>query len=408
MSDPPDAAEHEAAEPAQPDVAIADPAPPGQGRIAAAAALVETMAEAAGDGMADWAPEGGTEPPPSPAALRARLKEATARFGFYAAMRLLEASAPDQPRYGRSTRPSQDALRFGQEPSLLHAPTALSHWETGTEGRPDRLLVHFFGLFGPDGPLPLHLTEHARDRRRHHQDPHFLRFADLFHHRLLSLFYRAWADVRPTISFDRPEQDRWGEYVGALIGLSTPGLRHRDAMPDLSKLHFAGLLSNQTRHAEGLAQMVAAFFTMPVRVEGFVGSWLALPEDDRTRVSGGESSGALGQSTVLGGRVWSRQHKFRIVFGPLSLAEYERLLPGGLSFHRLVPIVRNYAGDALVWDVNLILRGDEVPAVRLGQTGKLGWTTWLMPRPSKEDAANLFLDASADSHASQVDRQSAH
>ena len=63
--------------------------------------------------------------------------------------------------------------------TLIHAPTALSHWEPGTEGRPDRMLVHFFGLFGPDGPLPLHLTEHARDRRRHHQDPHFLRFADM-------------------------------------------------------------------------------------------------------------------------------------------------------------------------------------------------------------------------------------
>ena len=112
----------------------------------------------------------------------------------------------------------------------------------------------------------------------------------------------------------------------------------------------------------------------------------------------------LGRSALLGARVWSRQHKFRIVFGPLGLAEYERLLPGGLSFHRLVPIVRNYAGDVLIWDVTLILRAAEVPAIRLGQQGRLGWTTWLMPRRSAAAAADLHLDASADSHASARDR----
>ena len=168
-----------------------------------------------------------------------------------------------------------------------HATASIARFDPGANGHPGRLQVHFFGLFGPDGPLPLHLTEYARDRRRNHGDPAFQRFVDLFHHRALSLFYRAWADVRPTVSFDRPEQDRFGYYVGALIGLSTPGLRDRDAMPDLTKLHFAGLLAGQTRHAEGLAQILSAFFSMPVHVEGFCGAWLPLPECDRSRLSGG-------------------------------------------------------------------------------------------------------------------------
>ena len=88
------------------------------------------------------------------------------------------------------------------------------------------------------------------------------------------------------------------------------------------------------------------------------------------------------------------------------MAQYERLLPGGLSFHRLVPIVRNWAGDALAWDVNMILRRDEVPPIRLGRHGRLGWTTWLMPRPSPDDAADLYLDAGADSHAQAVNATS--
>ncbi len=337
-------------------------------------------------------------------ALFAELRRAPHGFGYFAVMRLLEALHADRPRFGRSVRPEQDPLRLGQEPSVMHAASSLADFEPGKDGHPSRLLVHFFGLFGPDGPLPLHLTEYARDRRRNHGDATFQRFADVFHHRALSLFYRAWADARPTVSFDRPDEDRFSDYVGALIGLSTHGLRDRDAMPDLTKLHFAGLLSAQTRPAEGLGQMLSAFFAMPVSVEGFCGVWLGLPAGDRTRLSDGAATAELGKTALLGARVWSRQHKFRVVFGPLDLAEYQRLLPGGLSFHRLVPIVRNYAGDALIWDVNLILHAGEVPAIRLGQQGRLGWTTWLMPRRSRTDAADLFLDASADSHASAIVR----
>jgi type VI secretion system protein ImpH len=341
-----------------------------------------------------------TIPPKSPTSrLPDALRDTPHAFGFYALLRLFEARNADLPRLGRSVRPAQDALRLGQEPSVTHAPAAIAKLEPGDGDRPDRLLVYLFGLFGPDGPLPLHITEFARDRQRNHNDPTLRRFIDLFHHRTLSLFYRAWADARPTVSFDRPAQDRFGHYVGALIGLSTPRLRDRDAMPDLTKLHFAGLLSGQTRHAAGLATILSEFFQMRVEVESFVGAWLPLPGSDLSRLGDGARTAALGGTVLLGARVWSRQHKFRLVFGPLSLADYERLLPGGLSFSRLVPIVRNWAGDALAWDVNLVLRRDEVPPIRLGQQGRLGWTTWLMPRRAEEDAADLFLEAGADSHA---------
>jgi type VI secretion system protein ImpH len=221
------------------------------------------------------------------------------------------------------------------------------------------------------------------------------------------LFYRAWADARPTASFDRPEEDRFALYVGALAGLGMDSLRGRDAMPDLTKLHFAGHLANQTRHAEGLGSILSAFFTVPVRIESFVGAWLDLQAGDRTRLAEAPATGTLGRTALLGGRVWSRQHKFRIVFGPLGLADYRRLLPGGTSFHRLIPVVRNYAGDTLAWDVNLVLKRDEVPRTALGKQGRLGWTTWLTPRRKTADAADLFLDASADSMARAIDERTA-
>ncbi len=324
-------------------------------------------------------------------------------WDFNRVMRELEALYADRPRFGHSVRPAQDAIRLGQEASVEFASAMLAGVARGTDGRPDRLSVNFFGLFGPDGPLPLHLTEYARDRLRNERDPSFQRFADLFHHRALSLMYRAWADVRPAVSFDRPATDRFATYVGALAGLGMASLRDRDAMPDLSKLHFAGLLANQTRHADGLAAILTSFFTMPVRIACFIGSWLGLEPFDHTRLSGGGDPARLGGGALLGRRVWSRQHKFRLIFGPLSLTEYERLLPGGPSFHKLVPIVRNYAGDVLAWDVQFVLRAPEVPDTRLGQSGRLGWTTWLKPRRNPQDAADLLLEAGADSMARKVD-----
>jgi type VI secretion system protein ImpH len=354
---------------------------------------------------ADWPAPAGIDQPAAPELFAALAADPTAH-GFYQTMRLLESLFREQPRLGRSVRPSEDALRLAQEPSAIFAPSTLAAFEPAADGRPPRLLVHFFGLFGPDGPLPLHLTDYARDRRRNARDPGFQRFADIFHHRALSLFYRAWADVRPTISFDRPETDRFSVYVGALIGLGMDSLRDRDAMPHLTKLHFAGRFANQTRNAEGLAAILSNFFTMKVRIECFVGAWLTMPEADHTRLGEERRTGELGRTILVGGRVWSRQHKFRIIFGPLTLTEYLRLLPGGLSFHRLIPIVRNYAGDTMLWDVNLVLRQQEIPKTVLGRQGRLGWTTWLLPRRRDADADDLYLDASADSHAQRIDQHS--
>ncbi len=122
-----------------------------------------------------------------------------------------------------------------------------------TAGQPPRLYGLFLGLFGPNAPLPLHLTEYAIDRRRNAKDGTLGAFADIFHHRMLSLFYRAWADSQPTVQFDRPDEDRFRLYIGALVGMATPHLDARDALPDQYKRFFAGRLVPQARNAEGLS-----------------------------------------------------------------------------------------------------------------------------------------------------------
>ncbi len=328
-----------------------------------------------------------------PVALFEALRREPYAFHFFQALRRLECLYPDRSRLGKSVRLADDPVRLTQEPSLAFAPATLAAFDLGDAGRPPRLSEYFLGLFGPQGPLPLHLTEYARDRSRNHGDHTFACFADIFHHRILCLFYRAWADAQPTVSFDRPETDRFNVYIGAPFGLGMPSLWNRDAAPDLAKFHYAGRLVCQTRNPEGLQAILADFFSLPVRVETFVGHWLPLSEASRCRLGESPNTGLLGVTAVIGERVWDCQYKFRIVIGPMSLEEFQRFLPGSNSLRRLVAWVRNYIGDELLWDVNLILKREEVPPLKLGEETQLGWTTWLTSQPLDRDADDLKLDA---------------
>ncbi len=326
----------------------------------------------------------------------AALAERPYEFDFYQALRRLETLFPQQPRLGQSLRPADDAVRLVQEPSLAFSPATLAGFKQATGGTAPRMSVAFGGLFGPQGPLPLHLTEYARDRIINSGDPTLCRFLDVFHHRMLSLVYRAWANAQPTVQFDRPESDRFGAYIGSLVGIGHGGLADRDAMPDLAKRHFAGRLVSQARNAEGLQAILSEFFRLPMRLMEFVGRWLALPDDCRCVLGVGDLGMAqLGMSATIGDRVWDCQTKFRIVAGPMSLAEYERLLPGGASLARLKAIVKNYVGLELDWDIHMLLKRAQVPQTQLGSMGQLGWTTWLVSKQPGSDASDLVLEPQA-------------
>jgi type VI secretion system protein ImpH len=289
-------------------------------------------------------------------------------------------------------RPGDEPVRLAQEAAMAFAPSTLSAFDVDNRGRPPRLEQRFFGLLGPNGPLPLHITEYVRERVLHHKDDTLGHFLDLFHHRLALLFYRAWADARPTVQHDRPDEDRFAIYVASLAGYGSPGTRARDEVPDHAKQFFVGHLARNAKNAEGLASIVEGFFGLPARVEQFVLGWLVLPRDQRTSLGGPpRPSAALGHGAVIGGRVRDGQSRFRIVLGPMDLDRFMDFLPGRKSLQRLRDWVRNYVGYEFDWDVQLILASDEVPGIRLGREGHLGWTTWLGARRATTDADDLTL-----------------
>lgn len=335
------------------------------------------------------------EPPPAPVAeaqWRAQLRREPYAFSFHSALRWMDCAHPELPRIGTARSPRDELIRVGQDASMRFEPSTVSSYDRPKGAEFDRLGVAFWGLFGPNGALPLHLTDYALERQRQHKDTTFLAFVDLFHHRMLCLFHRAWASGQPALSYDRPDQDRFGDYLAALCGLGLPSLRQRDAMPDAAKLHFCGRLLQAAKNADGLLAIVREYFRVAVDITEFVGEWLPIAAADRCRLGASPETGTLGQTAVAGAFAFECQHRFRLHIGPLTLDRFEHFLPGCEPLDTLVAVVRNYIGDELVWDLQLSLRHDQVPEPRLGANARLGWTTWIGNRRAEQDADDLILD----------------
>jgi type VI secretion system protein ImpH len=320
-------------------------------------------------------------------AFLAEMAETPYRFDFYQALRRLECLYADEPRWGMAPRPANEPVRLGQAPDMTFAPAAISAVDLG---QPPRVTVCVTGLLGPNGPLPSHLTEFAHERLLHAGDRTFVRFLDLFNHRFLLLFYRAWAQAQPHVSHDRPAKDRFAAHVAALLGLDDDDRHVRDSLPSGAKLFYAGILARQVRDADGLASILRDFFEAPVEIEQHVSHWMDMDPGQSTRL--GHAAAVLGTEAALGDRVPDCQHRFRIAIGPLTWERYCAFLPGGNALRQLTDWVRFYLSFELAWDMRLILTGDSVPDLTLGTGARLGWTSWLGAH-TPGDADDLCLDA---------------
>jgi type VI secretion system protein ImpH len=317
-------------------------------------------------------------------------------YDYFALMRRLEAIAAPAPRWGRALLPSAEPVRIGQEPSLSFAPASFSRFEPASAHSPPRLRQHFFGYLGPNGPLPVHLSDFIRERSINHGDPTWLAFLDSFAHRFSLYLYRAWAQSKPAVGLDRPQEDGFRRQVGALVGIGTAARQERDEIHDDARLHFAGRLMRQVHNAESVEAVLQSYFQVPVRLEPWVGHWMTLPPEEFTRLGRGEASRTLGGGAMLGKRAWDRQHRVRLHLGPLDFERYRMFLPTGTARPALQRWMQQLLGDELYWDAELILEKRQVPPTRLGcergNAPRLGWATWLGQRDRARDAPDVRID----------------
>jgi type VI secretion system protein ImpH len=241
----------------------------------------------------------------------------------------------------------------------------------------------------------LEYSELVADRVR--QRDHALRdFLDLFNHRIISLFFRAWERTHAHGPGGGGERDILQDHLLDLAGLGTPGLTNRLGLPPAALPFYVGLLAIPTRPAAALELLIEDYFGVPVEVEQFVGGWYSIDEASQCAL-GDESTSStqLGFGAVAGDEIWDLQARARLRIGPLSRAQYDSFLPTGRAYEELRALTRFFTGEQVDIELQLVLARDDVPPVSLGLDGQaatpLGWCTWLRSRPFSRDASDTIL-----------------
>ncbi len=322
--------------------------------------------------------------------LAALLFDEAFRFDFFQAVRIIERLYPERKPVGHSgNHPQHEAVRFRTYPSLAFPPSQI-YEITDPDGRteiplqpettpPIEMTVAFMGLTGPLGVLPHYYTELLSERARQ-KDKRLWDFLDLFNHRIISLFYRAWEKYRFPVGYERDRSDDFTEYLFNIIGLGGVEMRGDQLyVPDEVLIYYGGLITQHPRSATAVEAILGDYFNIPVTVQQFQGQWLDLDEEDYTRL--GEANHALGMTTIAGTRVWDYQSKFRLKFGPLTIKQFRSFLPVGWFFKPLIEMVRFLVGLEFDFDIQLVLRAPDIPACQLligdAAQPRLGWTSWL-------------------------------
>ncbi|MCA9008845.1 MAG: type VI secretion system baseplate subunit TssG [Planctomycetaceae bacterium] len=254
------------------------------------------------------------------------------------------------------------------------------------------MTVPFMGLTGPEGALPQHYTSAVIERSHlRNKDYAVQEFFDLFNHRAISFFYRAWEKYRFPFAFERRlrdgirQDDLFTCSLMSLVGLGAEHQRERFPFEDQTIVAYGGLFAAATRTAVGLEQIIGDCFRLRTAVEQFVGQWLQLAPEDQSCLPSNRSvfgqNLQLSEDTIVGSCVWDVQSRFRVVLGPLTHTQFLKLLPGGPQLQAIIDLIRFYAGINRDFDIQLILKKEDVPVCCLtddiSNEPRLGWTTWL-------------------------------
>jgi type VI secretion system protein ImpH len=262
-----------------------------------------------------------------------------------------------------------------------------------TDGTPvPEMTVTFLGVAGTGGILPWHYTQSLIDLARE-KDFGLRDFLDLFNHRLIANFYRAWKKCHFYVGYELSRRssaksaDSFTQILFSLAGMGTGGLRDRQAVSDEMFLYYSGYFARRPRPAVALEQIVTEVFHVPVHIQQFQGQWMYLRRQDQTQLRPGGNN-LLGVSAIAGRRTWGIENKIRLRVGPLSHDDFQTFLPGGSEFVSLAQIVRSFAGPAFDFDLQLVISKDEVPPCQLNRAGgvRLGWNAWMF---SKRPTRNL-------------------
>jgi type VI secretion system protein ImpH len=321
------------------------------------------------------------------------------RFEFFQAIRLFAKLFPTRKPVGGDALPDEEMVRFRSRITLDFPASEIHELARTDDEHTDQeridMFVNFMGMVGVSGALPTHYTELVLDRLRQ-RDTAMWAFLDIFTHRSVSLFYRAWAKYRFPVGYERGDDD-FTSYLFDLAGLGTKGLRGRMALEDESLLPYTGLIAQKPHSANALENILSDYFSIRAKVDQFFGQWIELSQDDLASL--GVANCILGRSAIAGTRIWDQQSKFRLRLGPLKFQQFQAFLPNGSAHAPLRSIVRLIVGYEVDLDIQLVLEKKQVPAsiltTRAMRRPMLGWTSFLKTVPFEQDDGQLVLQAPA-------------
>ena len=325
----------------------------------------------------------------------ARLIARPRRYRFDAAVRILMHAA--------ATGDPAEAVRFRAPLGAAYPSAEIAALQTNAGALPI-VTTPVMGLTGPTGVLPRHYGEILHTNLRNNSTA--LRdFLELLSQRFVGHFARAGMKYRPHRAAEMARlggsdgRDGLAQALMAFVGFGTPHLLPRLAVGPDPLLHYAGLLSMRPRSADRLQAMLSDWLGRKVEVVQFVGDWLSLPSDQRTRMPQGRRAGVfnrLGVDAAIGVRAWDIQARVVLRIGPLDAAGFAALLPDRPLLRQLVALTRVFLGFETGFAINPVLAVGAIPPLRLGGDGppaRLGWTSWMPSATRSRDAAEAIFTA---------------
>lgn len=249
---------------------------------------------------------------------------------------------------------------------------------------------------GPLGSLPPVYNEAAMKEARNHAHA-FSAFLNIFNARLAQLFVASCEKYKLArlLQWHRCKDNSFLKALLSLAGFGTPHLIEKSGMHQNVLLHYSGFWAARTRNTVNLEAILRDFTGLPIEIEQFRPCWLPISTSEQSQP--GRARASLGMDCNLGNRVLDHNSHFRVIIGPLNYEDYLSMSPSGQRLKELLSIVKNYAGEWLEPDFQIVLKKECIPFSRIcaRDPPRLGWNGWARTSPAIHDCTDSIVTSTA-------------
>ncbi|MBB3262152.1 type VI secretion system protein ImpH [Paraburkholderia bannensis] len=313
------------------------------------------------------------------------------RMNFIRFCELLELAAPDMPPLGTTDSPAGEPVRFRSRAQLGFPGREIDavRYDLDNPAGPPSVVTTFLGFYGVDARMPAYFVDEVAQNRDGAES--LAAFLDLFHHRIITQYYRVARKYRYPVGFRRDGTDPVSRYLLSFAGfgfststrVDTSSIAASDARPLTSGrqrltevadkrrlLSMLGLAMQRTRTAEGLAGVLRhAVPDASIVVEEFHPVWREVNDPEPA---------ALGEQCLLGRGFYDRANVVRVVITPTLRETVLSLVPGEAAHREIMALLRFYLGYESEADLEMQVRADLMPQPMLEpRQANLGFTAQL-------------------------------